>query len=77
MDVLKELVIQSGESFDHAVEINKAYKCLEPVLDWCKSECKPGWKWQLVNTSSDVRDGRYIFFFNDEKDYLAFCLKWK
>jgi hypothetical protein len=62
--------------FNHAKDISRPFKCLQEVLDWCTAECKPGWRWQLVDTPSDIRDGRYIFFFNDEKDYCAFCLKW-
>ena len=63
-------------SFDYAKDISKPFGKLQEILDWSKSNCKPGWRWQLVDTPSDIRDGRYIFYFNDEKDYFAFCLKW-
>jgi len=76
MDLLEELQITHGESFNHAVEINKPFKGLEPILCWCRSECRGHWKWQLVDTPSDIRNGRYIFYFMDEKDYFAFQLKW-
>ena len=62
--------------FNHAKDIHKPFGKLQEILDWAKDNCKPGWRWQLVDTPSDIRDGRYIFFFNDEKDYFAFCLKW-
>jgi len=77
MGLLEELVvIQKGESFKFAKEIHKPFHGLNPVLDWCKQECEPGWRWQLVDTPSDIRDGRYIFYFNDHQDYINFLLKW-
>ena len=76
MDALKELTIKPGESFRHAREIHRPFQGLAPVLDWCKSECEPGWKWQLVDTPSDLRDGRYIFYFDNQQDYTNFLLKW-
>ena len=68
--------INSGEKFNHAKEIHRPFKGLQQVLDWCASECVPGWRWQLVDTPSDIRDGRYIFYFNNTKDYTNFLLKW-
>jgi len=76
MKILEELQIKPGEGFNFAKEIHKPYLGLAPVLDWCKEECEPGWRWQLVDTPSDIRDGRYIFYFNNETDYLNFLLKW-
>ena len=49
---------------------------IERVLDWCKSEVSHDWRWQLVDVSSDIRPGRYIFYFDSERDYLAFTMKW-
>lgn len=63
-------------SFNHAQEISKAFGEVEHVLDWCKSELVNEWRWQLVDVSSDRRPGRYIFYFDDERDYLAFVMKW-
>jgi hypothetical protein len=63
-------------SFHHAVEITKAFGVIETVLNWCKSELLGEWRWQLVEMSSDIKPGRYCFFFDDERDYLAFVMKW-
>jgi hypothetical protein len=63
-------------SFNHATEIVKPFGMLEAVLDWCKNELQDDWRWQLVEMSSDIKPGRYIFYFDDERDYLAFVLKW-
>lgn len=70
------VVYRTRESFNHAQEIVKPFGMLEQVLDWCKNELRDEFRWQLVEMSSDIKPGRYIFFFDDERDYLAFVLKW-
>ena len=67
---------RSRDSFVHAREITKPFGEIERVLDWCKSEVTHDWRWQLVDVSSDIRPGRYIFYFDSERDYLAFTMKW-
>lgn len=69
-------LFREKDSFCHATEIIKPFGVLESVLDWCKSELVDDWRWQLVEVSSDIKPGRYIFYFDDERDYLAFVLKW-
>ena len=64
------------DSFDHAQEITKQFGVLESVLDWCKEELVEEWRWQLIEVSSDNRPGRYIFYFDSERDCLAFVMKW-
>jgi hypothetical protein len=64
------------DSFAHAKEIVKPFGTIELVLDWCKSELAAEWRWQLLEISTDRRPGRYIFYFDSERDYLAFVLKW-
>jgi hypothetical protein len=70
------LTFRTRESFNHAQEIVKPFGMIEQVLDWCKHELRAEWRWQLITMSSDIAPGRYIFFFDDERDYLAFVLKW-
>ena len=64
------------DSFNHAHEIIKPFGVIEHVLDWCKSELTGEFRWQLLEMSSDRKPGRYIFYFDDERDYLAFLMKW-
>ena len=64
------------DSFCHAQEVTKPFGVLESVLDWCKEELSAEWRWQLLEVSSDNRPGRYIFYFDSERDYLAFVMKW-
>lgn len=64
------------QQFAHASEIHKPFGVLDTVLDWTKTNLKGRWGWQLVRASSGREDGRYIFFFDDEQDYLVFTLRW-
>jgi hypothetical protein len=68
--------MRDRDSFHHAREIVKPFGIIESVLDWCKSELQGEWRWQLIEMSSDIKPGRYCFFFDDEKDYCAFLMKW-
>ena len=67
---------RSQDSFSYAREITKPFGQIELVLDWCKKELVDEWRWQLIDVSSDIRPGKYIFYFDNERDYLAFVLKW-
>jgi len=68
--------MRDRSSFHHAQEIIKPFGVIENVLNWCKSELAGEWRWQLIEMSSDIKPGRYCFFFDDERDYLAFLMKW-
>lgn len=67
---------RSRESFSHAREISKPQGKLDLVLEWCKTELSHEWRWQLIEPSSGSRPGRYCFFFDSERDYVAFLLHW-
>lgn len=67
---------RAQDSFDYAQEIAKPFGVLELVLDWCKEELVEEWRWQLIEVSSNDRPGRYIFYFDSERDCLAFVMKW-
>jgi hypothetical protein len=68
--------MRDKDSFDHAHEIVKPFGVIEHVLNWCKVELRGEWRWQLLEMSNDIKPGRYIFYFDDERDYLAFLMKW-
>lgn len=67
--------VREQNSFNFAKEIIKPFGVIEGVLDWAKKEFVGEWRWQLVEVSSNSRPGRYIFYFDSERDYLAFLLK--
>jgi hypothetical protein len=64
-------------SFPHAKEIAKPWGQLEPIIAWCKGELEHDWRWQMVDMASDHGPGRYIFYFDSERDLIAFTLKWR
>ena len=76
--MLEERVIDSRnrESFLYSREIAKPFGELDRVIDWCKTEMIGDWRWQLVDVSSDRRPGRYVFYFDSERDFFAFTLQW-
>jgi len=69
-------VVREGDSFRHALEIVKPFGELEHVVNWCKSECQEDWRWQLIDMANDRDPGRYIFYFDSDRDVLAFTMKW-
>jgi hypothetical protein len=71
-----EKLNRSKQSFAYAKEITKPFGAIEQVLDWSKKELEEDWRWQLIEMSSQGRPGRYIFYFDSERDYLAFIMKW-
>ena len=71
-----EQKIRPRESFLYAKEITKPFGVVDQVIGWCKTEMQGDWRWQLIDTSSDQRPGRYIFYFDREQDLCAFVLKW-
>lgn len=73
---IERVLDRSRESFAHAIEVTKPFGAIDAMISWCKAEMSADWRWQLVDMSSDIRPGRYIFYFDSERDYLAFTLKW-
>jgi hypothetical protein len=74
--MVRQIDHRSRDSFAHAREVVKPWGGLEPILAWCKTELEGDWRWQLIDMSSDIRPGRYIFYFDSDRDCLAFTLKW-
>ena len=68
--------IRLGESFNHAREIARPFGQVDGIIEWCKTELVGDWRWQVVTTSSDRAPGRYIFYFDSDRDAAAFALFW-
>jgi hypothetical protein len=71
-----KLQIRTGDSFAYVQEVNKPFGVLDNIIDWCKLNMSDQWRWQLVRTSTDRDPGRYIFYFDSDKDICAFRLRW-
>ena len=69
--------IREKESFRYAREIQKSFGVLDTILGWCQHELTGDWRWQLVQPSSDQAPGRYVFYFDSDRDYCAFVMKWQ
>lgn len=74
--LLHQINSRSGESFPYAQEITRTWGAVDAVVDWCKSECISDWRWQIVEPTNVNNPGRYIFYFDSDRDYLAFVMKW-
>ena len=74
--MVRQIDHRSRESFAYAREVDKPWGGLEPILAWCRTEVQGDWRWQLIDMSSDIRPGRYIFYFDSDRDCCAFSLKW-
>jgi hypothetical protein len=68
--------IRLSESFNHAREIARPFGQIDRIIEWCKTELTGDWRWQVVTTSSDRAPGRYIFYFDSDRDAAAFRLFW-
>lgn len=66
---------RSKDSFRFSETIEKPYGTLDSVLSWCRSEITNDWGWTLGNDISASRL-TYIFYFDSERDIVAFRLKW-
>jgi hypothetical protein len=75
---LQQLIgsIRLGESFDYAQEIARPFGQIDRIIEWCKTELVGDWRWQVVTSSSDRAPGRYIFYFDSDRDAAAFALFW-
>ena len=68
--------IQPADGYKYAYRIMKSFGVIEVILDWCKRELPNEWRWQSIEVSSLTKKGEYIFYFDSEKDYLSFIMKW-
>jgi hypothetical protein len=48
------------------------YGQLGNVIDWCKVNCTHEWKYDYSPHDANVPD--YVFYFESERDYVAFLL---
>jgi hypothetical protein len=61
----------------HKANIDVHYGQLQPVIDWCERNCQSDWRYiDINNPEHHGAPDRWEFFFESEKDYVAF-LMWK
>ena len=69
-------ITKTEEGYSHAKTLYLPTGEINSVVDWCKQELSPGWKWQILSSSSPTTPGAYAFFFNADSDFFAFILKY-
>ena len=57
------------------VEIQLSFGELSPLIRWCERNCTREWSYEQISPSGNVA-GEYEFYFEDEKDLVAFTI-WK
>lgn len=60
--------------------VNLPYGTLKNVMEWCEKNCIADWKFDPVETSDFSKSlsfaNQYKFYFESERDYVAFIM-WK
>lgn len=51
------------------------YGQLQSIIEWCSDNCKYDWNFSVVTPDRAYR-WEYVFEFEDERDYVTFCV-WK
>lgn len=54
----------------YKTDIIVPYGSLNPILEWCRENCTDEWKFD------DAKLPVYEFYFESERDYIAFVM-WK
>jgi hypothetical protein len=57
----------------HRANVTVNYGELKPIVEWCERNCKD--EWRFMEDINDQFNG-FEFFFESERDYVAF-LMWK
>lgn len=65
----------------YSTTIDLPYGELKRVMEWCKSNCVADWKFSPGGDARHIaethnRNEEYKFYFESERDYVAF-LVWK
>jgi hypothetical protein len=68
--------LRSADSFTYSIRLERPWGWLDRAIAWTKTEITGEWRWQIVTMSSDQRPGEYIFYFDSNRDYFAFCIKF-
>jgi hypothetical protein len=58
----------------HKIAIKIPYGELQSTVDWCQRNCNGDWRY-MEDPNAEMYAG-WIFFFENDRDYMAFKL-WK
>lgn len=54
----------------HRTSIKIPYGDLRPIVEWCERNCVGDWRY-MEDPNADMYSG-WVFFFEEERDYMAF-----
>lgn len=63
----------------HKANITLPFGQLDNLIEWCEANCESEWKFddaQYVSSYSNTNAITYDFYFESERDYVAFLI-WK
>lgn len=60
----------------YKADIQLAYGELGKVVEWCRNNCVSEWKFHEHHNTEDSWKPEYTFYFENERDFVAFTL-WK
>jgi hypothetical protein len=63
-------------SFKYGATVTKEHGVLDSMVQWCQDNTSDDWGWHIDTTSGDHCPGVYQFYFDNEKDSVAFVLTW-
>lgn len=75
--LIQPSMARAEDSFGHAIRLSRPWGWLDRAIVWAQSEMTHDWRWQIVHMSSDQRPGDYVFYFDSDRDYFAFCMKFQ
>lgn len=55
----------------YKIKVSLSYGELKPVIEWCERNCTGDWRFM---EDPDNQWGGYVFFFDTERDYVAFSM---
>lgn len=62
----------------HAVSFEKSVDLpwgeLQEVVQWCQTHCQNDWTFAMLQLPGMYANGKYVFKFESEKDYINFVL---
>ena len=59
----------------HKISIKIPYGELQSTVDWCERNCTSDWRY-MEDPNAEYIAGGWVFFFESERDYVAFKI-WK
>lgn len=59
----------------HRISIKIPYGELQSTVDWCDRNCSEEWRY-MEDPNAELYTGGWVFFFESERDYVAFKF-WK